>query len=327
MDAAQHATLQRVDDTRADVRCVVCAALAAARPPTCMESVQTAWAYPLSVPADAKPPTSRILLWCAYLLPLGYAARLLRGFTHEVLGHGLTATLHGGQFTEFVVRLDGSGWSRSSAPGHRVEVLAGGSIACWTVAGLLVIASLFLHRRLLLRGALLVLALDLAVSTSSSAFWDAVYMAGNGDTVRILSTAAWASYRPVAIGLLGALYVMPLAVICRMLVRTLEDDIGPLPVRAVVAISIAMVGGIALSSDLMPWARPIEGASYAPAVIGILLQVLVGVWLVLTRRHDVLAHPVSRRAWAMAIPLAWMLASAAVLVVALVLQHGVKLEP
>ena len=268
--------------------------------------------------------TRRVLLWCAYLLPLGYVGLIFAVTVHEVLGHGLTAVLCGGEFRSFYVAPDGMGAAWSFAPGSRVAVLAGGTIAQVVLGGLLLGASVLLRRRLLLRAALLLLAFNLFLDGLPYGFWDAVYMGGRGDVSRILSYDAWAPHRTLFLIGLGLLLVASVAVTCRMLIRTLEDDLGALSFGAAAGLAFAMALGVGLGSAAFDWNQLIPGADLMPTYGNTALQIAVGVWLVLTRRRAVEPHPVSARGWTVAIPVAWALCLATVIVVIRWLRHGVS---
>lgn len=268
--------------------------------------------------------TRRVLLWCAYLLPLGYLGLLLAVTVHEVLGHGLTAVLYGGRFEAFYVTFDGMGAAWSSAPGHRIEVLAGGTIAQIALGTLLLAASALLRRRLLLRAGLLVLAFNLFLDGLPYGFWDAVYLGGRGDVSRILAHDAWAGHRALFLLVLGGLYVGSVALTCRMLFRTLEDDLGALSLGAASTLALAMVVGVGAGSAAFDWNQLVPGADLVPTWGSIGLQVVVGLWLVVTRRREVVPQPVPGRHWKIAISASWILCAAAVFAVAVWLRHGVR---
>jgi len=82
--------------------------------------------------------------------------------------------------------------------------------------------------------------------------------------------------------------------------------------------------GVGAGSAAFDWNQLIPGVDLVPTYASIGLQVVVGVWLVATRRREVEAHPVPSRHWAVAIPMAWALCAAAVFVVVRWLQHGMR---
>lgn len=93
----------------------------------------------------------RTIMLAFFALPLIYVAEVLCTTIHEVLGHGLTAMLLGGQFAGFTVKWDTMGWAFADLPAgapvtHQILYLASGIIAA-TVCGAILWGLVFLFRR------------------------------------------------------------------------------------------------------------------------------------------------------------------------------------
>jgi hypothetical protein len=86
-----------------------------------------------------------------FILPIVYVSEILGTTIHEVLGHGLSAVLLGGQFSGFIVKWDTMGWAFADLPSgapvtHHILNLASGIIVT-TVCGAILWGLVFLFRR------------------------------------------------------------------------------------------------------------------------------------------------------------------------------------
>jgi len=94
---------------------------------------------------------ARTIRLALFVLPIVYVAEILGTTIHEVLGHGLSAVLLGGQFSGFTVKWDTMGWAFADIPveapvTYHILHLASGIIAT-TLCGAILWGLVFLFRR------------------------------------------------------------------------------------------------------------------------------------------------------------------------------------
>jgi hypothetical protein len=134
---------------------------------------------------------ARTIKLAFFALPLIYVAEVLDTTIHEVLGHGLTALLLGGQFSGFTVKWDTMGWAFADisvgAPvTHHILSLASGIIAT-TLCGLILWGLAFLFRRRPdIQLALLVGAFVLLIDGFDYIVWNAYHPVPRGDIGKII---------------------------------------------------------------------------------------------------------------------------------------------
>lgn len=265
----------------------------------------------------------RLGLWLLFLLPLGYVGMILTVTAHEVLGHGGFAVLAGGTLRGFNVQHDGMGSAYVYAAGHRTWMLSGGIVVQVVLGSLWVGVALLVRRRPLIHAALVLLAMNFFLDGLPYGFWDAVFEGDIGDVGRILSGEAWPPLRPILLSVLGLLLVGTTALTSWLLFRVVERDAGPLSLAQAMTVAGALLVGMVVGFASFDWEQLIPGAGLVPAIGAGLLQSVIGVWLVLTRRRQVERVRVSKLGWGIGIPAAWFAAGAVVTVVALWLSEGI----
>jgi hypothetical protein len=115
-----------------------------------------------------------------FILPIVYVAEILGTTIHEVLGHGLSAVLLGGQFSGFAIKWDTMGWALADIPAgatvtYDILFSASGIIAT-TVCGMILWGLVFLFRRRPdIQLALLVGAFVLLIDGLDYVVWNAYY--------------------------------------------------------------------------------------------------------------------------------------------------------
>jgi hypothetical protein len=245
---------------------------------------------------------------------------------HEVLGHGCTALLCGGEFQRFVIHFDAMGMAWTNAPDHRVALLAGG-IAVEVAIGLLLLP-VFLRGRLqpLLRLALLVLAFCMLHDGLPYGFWDAWFEGTTGDVGEILQIHPAPALRVVLLVALGGLYVAAMFASTRWFFHCLEDGLGLLSRSKAIAIAATIVVFVAAAYLAFDWNQLIPGAGRVPSYAAIVLQIAAGAAAVRSRRSNVEPVAISRSAWTRAIAIAWLLGITTAATVGLWMQHGVQLS-
>ena len=134
---------------------------------------------------------TRTIRLAFFALPLVYVAEVLCVITHEVLGHGLTAMLLGGQFFGFTVKWDTMGWALTDLPpggtpaAYQILFWSSGIIAT-TVCGMILWGIVFLFRR----------RADIQLALLVGAF---VFLIDGIDYI------VWNSYHPVLPGDIGVI--------------------------------------------------------------------------------------------------------------------------
>ena len=96
-------------------------------------------------------PIARTAALVLFALPLLYVAPILSTAVHEILGHGLSAVLLGGEFSGFALKWDAMGWAYSHLPADapaadQIVQLASGVIAT-AVCGALLWGLVFFFRK------------------------------------------------------------------------------------------------------------------------------------------------------------------------------------
>jgi hypothetical protein len=127
-----------------------------------------------------------------FVLPLVYVSEVLGTTIHEVLGHGLSAVLLGGQFSGFAIKWDTMGWALADIPAgatvtYHILFSASGIIAT-TVCGVILWGIVFLFRRRPdIQLALLVVAFIFLIDGLDYVVWNAYYPSPpTGDVGKII---------------------------------------------------------------------------------------------------------------------------------------------
>ncbi|NQT14807.1 MAG: M50 family metallopeptidase [Planctomycetes bacterium] len=135
---------------------------------------------------------SRAVALALFLLPVGYVAGILGVAVHEILGHGWSATLLGGEFSGFVLKWDTMGRAfcvlpSTAPPSHHVFHLASGVIAT-TICGAILLGLAFLSRkRVDIQLALLVVSFTVLMDGIPYVLWNSYHPVPPGDFGRIIS--------------------------------------------------------------------------------------------------------------------------------------------
>lgn len=134
---------------------------------------------------------ARTIRLAFFALPIVYVAEILGTTIHEVLGHGLSAVLLGGQFSGFTVKWDTMGWAFADLPieapvTHHILFLASGIIAA-TICGVILWGLVFLFRRRPdIQLALLVGAFILLIDSIDYIVWNSYHPVPTADVGKII---------------------------------------------------------------------------------------------------------------------------------------------
>jgi hypothetical protein len=122
-----------------------------------------------------------------FVLPLIYVAEISGAVIHEVLGHGLSAVLLGGQFSGFTVKWDGMGVAFADLPAgevwvaHEIVHMASGIVATTVCGAMLWGLVFFFRRRPDIQLALFVVAFILLIDGIDYVLWNAYHPVPPGD--------------------------------------------------------------------------------------------------------------------------------------------------
>jgi hypothetical protein len=135
---------------------------------------------------------ARTIMPAFFILPIVYVSEILGTTIHEVLGHGLSAVLLGGQFSGFAVKWDTMGWAFADIPAgapvtHHILNLASGIIVT-TLCGVILWGLVFLFRkRPDIQLALLVVVFIFLIDGLDYVVWNAYYPSPpTGDVGKII---------------------------------------------------------------------------------------------------------------------------------------------
>ncbi len=260
--------------------------------------------------------------WFAFLGPLGYVAYITAVVVHEVIGHGVTAWLLGGEFTGFAILPDGMGWAAAWCEGHNNIVLAGG-IVTGTVFGLVLMWIGSRTRHLLSRAALLLFAECMLQDAAPYAFWNSLFVRPPGDFGRILLDLDNPALRWALVVLFGAIYAVTTVLIAVMLYRCIESNLGPFSRGRAMLLAWVFFGlGGAASWFGFDWNQLIEGVGRLPQFAGAGLQLAVAPVLVAVTREEVAPVRISGRSWGVAISASVLACLTLVLALTLWLKDG-----
>lgn len=266
----------------------------------------------------------RLLLCVAFASPLGYVAYISSVAIHEILGHGVTAWLLGGNFQGFALMPDGMGWAAVSAPRFENAVLAAGVVAGMAFGiVMLLLAHQFTHP--LVRMTCLLFAVCSLEDATPYAFWNSLFPRPPGDFGRILLDlqSEWLRWSLV-LGF-GAAYVAASVGLNISIFRCFESLLGRLTkIQAIILawVFFGLGGGIAWFG--FDWNQVIQDVGRLPQFVGAGLQLAIAPILVATREKEPAPVSVSNRCWVVSIASAWLTAGVFVAVLFLWLQHGVS---
>lgn len=264
-----------------------------------------------------------LVAWFAFLGPLGYVAYITAVIVHEIIGHGVTAWLLGGEFTGFVILPDGMGWASAWSEDHHNIVLAGG-IVVGTIFGLTLLWLGCRTRNLLSRAALLLFAECMLQDAAPYAFWNSLFVRPPGDFGRILLDLDNPALRWAMVVLFGAIYVVTTVLLAVMLYRCIESNLGPFSKARAMLLAWVFFGlGGAASWFGFDWNQLIEGVGSLPQWVGAGLQLAVAPLLVAVTREEVAPVRISRRTWGVAISASVLACLMFVLALTFWLKNGV----
>jgi len=126
-----------------------------------------------------------------FVLPIVYVAEILSTTIHEVVGHGLTAVLLGGQFSGFIVKWDTMGWAFADLPveapvTHHILFLASGIIVTTLCGAILWGLVFFFRRRPDIQLALLIGAFIFLIEGIDYIVWNSYHPVLTGDVGKII---------------------------------------------------------------------------------------------------------------------------------------------
>jgi hypothetical protein len=246
----------------------------------------------------------RITMLVLFLVPIAYVGLIGSVAVHEVLGHGGTALLLGGQFDGFQLKWDGMGYARTSpAPGapvsHSILILIGGPGATTVVGLALLVAARLARRSIPRRMALLVLSLFCLLEGPPYFFWNAYQPLPPGDIGQILALLPAAgstdpSYWRWGIMIVGGVISLTATVvILALLFQALEESLGTGERlgdgkrAAVLAVFLAVPGSVAWL--VFDWDQLAPGVGMLPSLVGsatVVLTVAGLFWFSLAPRQS-----------------------------------------
>jgi len=252
-------------------------------------------------------PVKRAVALALFALPLLYVATIFSTAVHEILGHGLSAVLLGGEFSGFALSWDAMGRAFSDLPAdapaaHQMVQLASGVIATSLCGVLLWGLTVFFRKRADIQLVLLIGASIFLVDGISYAFWNAYHPAAPGDIGRIIALCGgpqspggrivrWALLLAGGPLLVGATFCLGTAAFVRMETLILEKGqfTGTSRLLAVFLL-LALPGSAAWL--IFDWNQVAPGIGLVPNVVGVLSVCAVAVVLFWYRPGWKCADPV-----------------------------------
>ncbi|MEM7261573.1 MAG: M50 family metallopeptidase [Planctomycetota bacterium] len=273
----------------------------------------------------------RLALLLLFSFPTAYVGVLLAVIFHEVLGHGLSAVLLGGEFVGFSIHWDGMGTATTRTTGatetQEVLYLGAGILVTTFVAIALLTYPFRNEARLFLRLTLALLAISFVMDGSPYLLWSSLSPEfAVGDPARILEIidSPWLRWWFVAAGVVltvaGTFWSMSL------FFRTAETWLGcgqPLSRRRRrIALVVLLIAPAVLSESLFDWNQLVPGIELLPSYFSVGVLVSISLWLD-WRPRSVLPVELPLSASYGPLAAAWTSALALVLVVVLWLSDGV----
>jgi len=266
----------------------------------------------------------RLSACISFVAPLGYVAYIASVAIHELVGHGCTAWLLGGQFTGFALMPDGMGWADGWSPEHENVLLAGGVISGIVFGAMFLVAAVTVAHPLW-RVSLLLFSICCFEDAAPYAFWNSLFPRPPGDFGRILLDLNSESVRWTLIVVFGTIYVGATVWLNVLIFRCFESILGCLGKRRAILIAWLLFGlGGGLSWFAFDWNQLIEGVGRLPQYTGASLQLSVAPLLVWIRQRDVECVDISRTFWTYSIVAAWLVCIGLVVTLAVWLRHGVS---
>ena len=256
-------------------------------------------------------------------VPAIYLGNILNVFIHEVVGHGLTAVVLGGEFRGFVIHHDGMGWALAFSQHERLVWATGPlsglilGLLCMTVA---LRSGVSIHLRLLffIAGGIAL------VNECSYLFFNAVFPRPPGDIGRILLSFDSASLRWALILVTGVGFVSCMIILNVLVLRFIEEVAGPLSrIRAllVACVVLGVIGaGVQFAFD---WNQLIVDVGRLPQLVSAGMQVAVIPIALRFRRYTRRHGPEPLRDWLPSIRLVWIAAGLVALVTEFLLSKGI----
>lgn len=264
-------------------------------------------------------------------MPVAYSGALLAVAVHEVLGHGVSAILLGGEFTGFLLRLDvmgyASAWPAAHAPIWRqIAVLSGGVVSTTVFGAAFLMIALRLRNAPFLRIGLAVLASCFVLNGSLYMLWNSYQPRPPGDIGRIIqltesNTIRWAVF--LAGAALTAIFLIgPMAIVVRESNRWLQSGSVPRKwQRALMPVVIGSAFGVGQS--VFDWNQIAAGIGMVPRYCGMAFAIITIIVLMLVPPDT---RPVLSPSRSALRPVAWAWIATLVLIAAISiwLQDGVQ---
>lgn len=136
--------------------------------------------------------TGRVIALALFLLPIDYIAEILSVAIHEILGHGLSAIILGGNFSGFILKWDAMGWAFCVLPpaaplSHHIFHLASGIIAEIICGAIVLGLSFQFRKRTDIQLVVLVVSFIFLINGFSYLLWNSYHPVPPGDIGRIIS--------------------------------------------------------------------------------------------------------------------------------------------
>ncbi len=273
-----------------------------------------------------------LLLYICFSLPVAYIAIIAAVVAHEVLGHGLSSLILGGNFYGFVILPDAMGAAyvdiSTLLPEKQAAVLFAGALVTTALAVLFFLLSVRVKRRFALSLTFLFLAFAFLMDGVPYFFWDAVYLGGIGDISHILSLYPSAFLRTSIIVVSGGLLVGGIALFNYLFVKffsaRLSGEKGSSLSERVA------VTAVALAVQLLGWLSfdwqqliPLPQAAVLPALVPVLLTLVLAALSSFFVKPTTLVENAPVLRWKAPLTAAWSVCIALALVTVLWLQYGV----
>ena len=248
-----------------------------------------------------------------FLVPIGYVATILGVAVHEILGHGMSAILLGGEFAGFVLKWDAMGWAYSSLPytapqSHHIVYLISGVIATTVVGGILLCFALLFRKSRSIQLAMLVTSFICLMDGISYILWNSYHPVPPGDIGRIillscgqqLATASAVRWGLLALGIL--LFVVTTFYFCASIFMRTEELVlngnqftGKSRLLALFFFLVLPGSVVWFAFD---WNQLAPGIGLLPCVVGALSVVAMAAllfWHRPTSKHEDSVHSISWR--------------------------------
>jgi hypothetical protein len=269
-----------------------------------------------------------------FSLPVIYIGIILAVFVHEVLGHGLTAFLLGGQFKSFSILLDGMGYASIDVVKLSnlkiVLILLSGAAYTTGFSILFLILSLAFWQKTFLSAAFLYLAFASLLDGVPYLFWDAIALGGVGDYSLIWMLNPNSTARIALIALCGSLMFFGIVFFNFLLFKYWGGwmaEVKPFPAKWKTVLCLILFSLQAAGWLSFDWNQLIPGIGVLPSAVAIVLTIIILTFLSIFYKftddrpsQDYGSHP--KRA----ISLAWFFCIALAITIIIWFQNGVILQ-